>query len=552
MSGPPTFPVHVELLRFFLERRAAVVERIQDLLNAQRQPVEYLRDRALLSRSVEDAFYIGATETQARLRGQLTDAHRAGGFAPRDLPGLYNGLVDPGEMAVRAFHLWQQTRWPGRNGRVHYAQTLYNLYVVHQLQLLSMRVWDDGTSSTGERLRELQAVLDQLWATSPADQPVLLRDARWLIPLAQSPATEDLGPYFGVADRIDSLPAADRIAVHAANVCLAAGHLRSQTRYYALKNGVGLNDQTLLRTTRGSNALDFALLIRDLVPLLDAYERACQGGDGDTRRALADAICQGLSTDPDLFVDRVALLGAYATIEHLFAATDDDDRVALTAIGRHQRTLFEHYQIGIGRASAALLEDCARLRPVAGTCSPYGVLYGFASNLMEHMALKALQPDAVTRFSLEDVFVSDASANKLAWVDGWRKLPHLERDVAARFEYPQAFAEAIVDRLEQALRRRVSGNAGAGPPTGRLVVSSVDGEPADATTWLVPSTDESRVLSDRREGRLLVSCRTSGGWVAIPKAVLTDTLAAGRDVHAAGLPAEAAATVTLLCPDLVR
>ena len=31
-------------------------------------------------------------------------------------------------MMIRGFHCWQQTRWPGRKGRMHYAHTLFNLY----------------------------------------------------------------------------------------------------------------------------------------------------------------------------------------------------------------------------------------------------------------------------------------------------------------------------------------------------------------------------------------------------------------------------------------
>ena len=103
---------------------------------------------------------------------------------------------------IRGFHLWQQTRWPGRNGRVRYAHTLFNLYVIRCLELLSMRLWDAGASSAGDRLSQVQGVLDQLWTTTPADQPVLVRDARWLIQLAQSPATDDLGAYFDVAEQI--------------------------------------------------------------------------------------------------------------------------------------------------------------------------------------------------------------------------------------------------------------------------------------------------------------------------------------------------------------
>ena len=69
---------------------------------------------------------------------------------------------------IRGFYCWQQTRWPGRNGRMHYAHTLFNLYVLRWLQFLSMRIWDQDPGSAGARLAEIQGVLDELWKSSPA------------------------------------------------------------------------------------------------------------------------------------------------------------------------------------------------------------------------------------------------------------------------------------------------------------------------------------------------------------------------------------------------
>jgi hypothetical protein len=190
------------------------------------------------------------------------------------------------------------------------------------------------------------------------------------------------------------------------------------------------------------------------------------------------------------------------------------------------------------------------------------------------MALKSLQPDAVTHFGLEDVFVGgDANTDKLAWVSGWRKLPHLTREVEKQFDYPQQFAEDIFDRIEHALRRRVSGGeVDEGLQTGRLFVLSEDNLPADSHASSIPDLpvryigssdmqmvaahkadpyDESRLLSDRREGKCVVSYKTSGGWVAITKAILTEVLGAGRDVKIVGLPPAAVDALKLMCPDLV-
>jgi hypothetical protein len=73
------------------------------------------------------------------------------------------------------------------------------------------------------------------------------------------------------------------------------------------------------------------------------------------------------------------------------------------------------------------------------------------------MALKTLQRDAETRFSLEDVFDDrDTSAAKLAWVDGWRKLPHIDPEVQRSYDYPQEFAEDLYGLIESEFKRRDS------------------------------------------------------------------------------------------------
>jgi hypothetical protein len=572
-----SFQAHIELLHFFLAHRAEIVEKIEELLNAQRRPIEYLRDASRLSRLFEDCFFTltNVADGQSRLRGQLEEAHQASGFRPREMPEMYNGLIDPAEIMTRVFHLWQQTRWPGRNGRVRYAHTLLIVYVVRCLEMLSLRLWDAEAGSIGDRLSHVQGVLDRLRTIAPADQPVFVRDARWLIQLAQSPATDDLGAYFEVAQRVsETLPAQDRIEIHKAGVRMTGGHLRSQMRHLSLQQAVSLDEPSLILSTRTSNALDFALLIQELVPLLEAYEHACQNGEGRKRLELADAICQGMSADPELFVNRVVLLGAYSMIEHLFITTNGDGHVAYTLMGQRHVQLLQEYEGLIGRLSEPLSEDCVHFRPVAGAYSPYGVLYGFTSHLVEHMALKASQPDAVTRFSLEDVFVGeDADADKLDWVSGWRQLPHLTRDVQKQFDYPQQFAEDIFDRLEQALRRRVARNRSNDVvPSGRLFLVSDLAPQADSPTSPIADLpvryiessdpqlvaadkavccDEPRLLSDRQEGKHVLSYETPDGWVAITKDMLTEVLGAGRDVKIAGLPAVAIRALPLMCRQLV-
>ena len=412
--GQVPFQANVELLRLFLTHREDIVESIEAVLNAQRKPIRYLQDHSLLSRHFEDCFFArtAATASQKRLRGQLEEAHWAAGFRPRQVQDLHNDLIHPAEMMIRGFYCWQQTRWPGRNGRMHYAHTLFNLYVLRCLQFLSMRLWDADPSSSaqekaGGRLAEIQGVLDELWRSSPADQPVIVRDARWLIPLAQSLITDELAPYFEVARQVtETLPEADVLEIQKAHVRMLGGHLTSQIRYYCTKDGVSINEHSVVLRTRTSNALDFALLVQGLVELLKAYDRALRSGDERMRLDMAGAICQGISADPELFLNRVDLLSAYSMIEHVFIATDREGHVVYSPLGQRHVQLLKEYGALIDRLIKPLRDDFPRFRPVDGGCSPYGVIFGLPSHLIEHMALKALQHDAETRFSLEDVFLT--------------------------------------------------------------------------------------------------------------------------------------------------
>jgi hypothetical protein len=574
------FQANVELLRLFLTHREEIVESIEAVLNAQRKPIGYLQDHSLLSRHFEDCFMArtAAPAGQTRLLGQLEEAHWAAGFRPRPVRDLHNDLIHPAEMMIRAFYCWQQTRWPGRNGRVHYAHTLFNLYLLRWLQFLSMRLWDalpaagrqaDRPGSPSGRLAEMQGVLDDLWRSSPAGQPAFVRDARWLIPLAQSLITDELAPYFEVARRVtETLGEADVLEIQKAHVRMIGGHLTSQIRYYCTKDGVPIDDHSVVLRTRTSNALDFALLVQGLVGLLQAYDRALQNGDERMRLRLAGAIYQGISADPELFLNRIDLLRAYTMIEHVFIATDREGRLVYSPVGeRHVRRLQEYGAL-IDRLIQPLREDFPRFRPVDGGYSPYGVIFGLPSHLIEHMALKALQHDAETRFSLEDAFADeDPDTAKLAWVNGWRQLPHIPPEVQRLYDYPQQFAEDVYGRIESALRRLDSGSR-----TGRLYIASGDDPEADSKALAIPELpprysgssdkqmvaahqaepyDRAQLLAGRREAHFLVSYETPGGWIALKEELLTEVLGAGRDARIAGLPPDAAQVLRLMCTDLV-
>jgi hypothetical protein len=569
------FRAHVELLRLFLAYREEIVESIEAILNAQRRPIQYLQDRSLLSRHFEDCFFThtAVTAGQAALKGQLEEAHWAAGFKPRQVHHVYNDLIHPAEIMTRAFHCWQQTRWPGRNGRLHHAHTLFNLYLTRSLALLSVRIWDEDPGSAAGRLAEIQGVLDEIRRSSPTNQPVFVRDARWLVPLAQSLITDELQPYLEVARQVtETLPRDSVLEIQKAHVRMLGGHLTSQIRYYCTKDGVPLSADSVVLRTRTSNALDFALLVQSLVGLLKVYERALQRGDERMRFDMAGAICQGISPDPELFLNRVDLLSAYSMIEDVFIALNREGHIAYSSLGARHVQLMKEYDELIGRLANSLRDDAPRFRPVEGGCSPYGVVFGLPTQLIEHMALKALQYDAETRFSLEDVFDDrDTTAAKLAWVNGWRDLPHISREVQRLYDYPQQFAEDLYNRIEHEFNEGSRKDVHASK-TGRLYIVSGNDPATDSLASAIPELparyfvssdkqvvaahkaepcDRAQLLRDRREGHFLVSYETPGGWIAIRKSMLAEFLAAGRDVRIAGLPLEAAQVLRLMCANLL-
>jgi hypothetical protein len=563
------FHTHVELLEIFLRQRETIVARIDAVLNCQKKPLDYQQDPGLQARLFKDCFYTlpGLSREQSVLGEQLEQARCSMGFQPRAQAG--NDIIDPVQMLLRGLHLWRQTRWPGQKGRQRYAHTLFNLQLLRGLTLLTLRLWDDAQQGVAVHLAALQSLLDQLWQGTPADQPRLVRDMRWLLPVALSPTTDSLHGYFQIAEKIaQTFPMADRVETQRAWVQTGAGHLCAQLRHLTVQRGVTLDDHDLVLLTRRSNALDVALLMEGLVTLLEAYEACLHSSDESQRRALAAAILQGFSPDPELFVNRPHLLGPYSMIELVFVAQDETGQAAYTAAGQRHLHLLDQYKLLLGRLAAALLDDCIRGTQAAQVYSPHGALYGFSSNLLELMAFKTLQADAETRFSLEDIF-TPGDAVKRAWVNGWRRLPHIKPEVVKQFEYPESFVATVSARIEQALRTRVAAGEGQQAPVcGRLYLrqagaSVPDGVPALPLRYIQSSDphlvatqqasaqDADDLLHCRLEGEFLASAATTGGWMALGKDLLTDIVGKGLDAEIAGLPTGSAAVLKLMCPGLL-
>ena len=263
-------------------------------------------------------------------------------------------------------------------------------------------------------------------------------------------------PYFIKAGNVSALSDEVRLEIHKAGAVLAGGHLRSQLRHLSRRTGWAFDDPQLLALTRSSNSMDMALLVRDLVPLLDAYSAASERQDGDARMALADAILQGLSADPELLLTRLDLLGPSTTIEDLFVERGHTGAASFTAMGVSHRECLARYCELVARTAEALLQDSRALDPAHAAYSPLGIVYGFCADLFSNMVLNTLRSPSSPDLSLEDVFLSRGQLDeKRTQAHEWERLPKGDGEDAP-FEHSTEWAAQMGARLAAGLEARAA------------------------------------------------------------------------------------------------
>ncbi len=572
-----SFRDHVNLLEHFLAGRRAIVDDIdRRLLNLKDKAIRYQTDRDSWAEMLNGCFFaLPSLPPQAsRLSGQLVAARLADGFEPVAADG-YARELDPVDLVVRAHHHWDHSRWPGRTGRITYAHSIYTTFMLRQLEHLSMRLWDDGNGTAAERLQQVQHLLDLLNANGA---PPRVRDARWLIQTAQSSLTKYLKPYFTTAEQVaGSFTSSDRLEIHMAGAALAGGHLRSQLRHRSRQTGWPVDDPQLLAITRLSNSMDMALLVGDLIPLLEAYSAASGGQDNDERLALADAILQGLSADPELLLTRLDLLAASTMIEDLFVDRADSG-ARYTPMGEAHLQRVTQYGSLIAQTADSLRQDALLLDPSRVVYSPLGIVYGFCADLPSNMVLNTLRSPASTTLALEDLFNSrERLEEKLAQAQDWQRLPKAEGEPDA-FEHSNDWAAHVSTRMLTALDARIASrttrNASRisnarlyviprGVPLKSLSEGALPGGIVSAQEHYLTSDamlardtgatllPRSRLAADRAEGRFLASANVDGEWFGVSKAVLTIYTSQGQDALICEVPARVVEVLRLVCVDFL-
>jgi hypothetical protein len=498
----------------------------------------------------------------SRLKGQLAASHVADGFEPVRLDQFANEL-DPLDLIVRAYEHWERHRWPGSSGRLTFASAIFSAYLHRQLEHLSLRLWDAGDEQAEGRLRDVQRLVDRL--NAPPAAHGFVRDARWLTQTAQSPLTLNVRPYFEVAGRIArAFPGAAGLEFHKSGAKLAGGHLRSQLRYRTWKSGKPVDDPELLGFMRYSNSMDCALLAGDLVPLLEAYREARASGDAPARLELADAILQGLSADPELYLTRLDLLAPSTVLEDLFVDESGDAGARYSALGSAHIATLARYRDLVADAAGPLREDAASFAPVDGRYSPYGAAYGFVADVLSNIAVDVLVGNSARGLSLEDMFRGDGDLDAArARAEGWRQLPRRPGELE-HFDHSHEWAEIMFARLIAALEARARAgralNASELPDARLQLVANGEATAPELCFTSDPRTAAAigatpqpvrDMVADRLEGRFLASVESGGQWIGISKLLVTTCLAQGRSVVLPDMSPRMAAVLRLTCPDLV-
>jgi hypothetical protein len=335
----------------------------------------------------------------------------------------------------------------------------------------------------------------------------------------------------------------------------------------------------LLALTRSSNSMDLALLIGDLVPLLEAYSTACVRQDEPERLMLADALLQGLSADPELLLARLDLLGPSTLIEDLFVDCGHVGVTPYTAAGAaHQESLARYGEL-IGRTAESLRQDCLVLDPVNAAYSPLGIVYGFCADLLSNMVLNTLVSPSSPDLGLEDMFNSRGRLEeKRTRADQWTRLPK-RQDEPDPFERSTEWTAQMHARMSGALDARAAcpTEPNASPyRTARLYVAPrgvaldpltegvlpagtipaqehcLTSDAARARTTGSTVLPADRLSADRAEGRLLACVMSDGAWFGVSKVPLTLYASQGKDALITDVPSGVIDVLEVVCPELLH
>jgi hypothetical protein len=346
--------------------------------------------RPEIVRSVADAPTLGAS--LLRLRAAL----RASSFQLAGRRISLERIVNAFDKATRneGFHVLHD--WDGKSDRVNeecipvdvldyvvrirgndaadasVAAILLDYYFVHLLELMSLRIWDEGDADAN--LDRIAGLLGRLQGPGGSGQP-FAADAETLMLLATSHYERREHGYRTLLDRVRTLNADHQFHI-------ALGHAASMGSHLRFGFEASYARDTLFM--RDDNVADYPWLCYALLTLMREYARAIDESPADTARIgrIVEGLLNGLSADARAFVGgRTGIL-----------SDCERDRAEFAERFHAHR--------------AALLEAFEPLRPSGRAYSPLSFFFNFSHNVRKGTVVDALLRGQAWPLSFNDLLTA--------------------------------------------------------------------------------------------------------------------------------------------------
>jgi len=275
--------------------------------------------------------------------------------------------VNPDIIPVDVLHFLIDQRGPEPASTVELA-ILLDYYFAHVLQLLTLRVWDDGDADRNfDRVQEL---LDQLQGPNGSGQQ-FAADAETLLLIGTSHYELDERGFTTLLAKVRTLNEDHQAKIGLGHVASMGCHLRFGFEAQCGRDTVALRDD---------NVADYPWLCFALASTMRQYDRMATAGIENRDRAVVEeALLNGLTPDARAFV------GVPPASLH----DSGSDRAQFLA-------LFTKHK-------AALLPAFERHRPVETAYSPLSFFFNFSHNVVKGTVVDALLWGEAWDLSLNDL-----------------------------------------------------------------------------------------------------------------------------------------------------
>ena len=230
---------------------------------------------------------------------------------------------------------------------------LVDYYFFHVLQLLSMRLWDDGDAD--ENLDRLSDLLSALQGADGGGQR-FVSDAETLLLIATSHYERVERAYGTLLDRVRALNEGHQIRIALGHAASMGGHLRFGFEATYARDTVRMRDD---------NIADYPWLCYALLTAMLEYARVREIA-GPRRDAVVEAILNGLSPDAAAFIGPPPQI----------LSSCDEDRA------RFRELFLAHKE--------ELLAAFESLRPTERAYSPLSFFFNFSHNIIKGTVVDAL------------------------------------------------------------------------------------------------------------------------------------------------------------------